>query len=480
MRSLGSGRMVNVPRVKMYQGPSNHMAAWWPFSAGTARPNIGVPLGIDLASGAAVCGDPDAFFRAGLISNPSIMIYGDPGLGKSTLTARLMLGVVDRGFWPLIPADLKGEYVDLARALGVPVVAYKGTQTINPLEQWASIQALHRLGSEKGADLYASTVDRAAELVVSLIRLIRREKLIDWEKALISRATRHMFDARHIFDAGTPGAAGTLVDMLNLIWQGTDDLHALVAEKDDDSYQNTIKPLVRSFRALMDGPTGRIFSGTNSTVRFGEMGGLCVDLSGLMARSDEHLASVMLSMWTEGFASIEAANNLADHKMEPQRHHNIIMDEMWKALRIEGAGLVDRLDAATRLNRSDGSMVSYIAHTPKDQQSMNNAADARKALGFTERVGMVITHGLSRDDLELLSGVISMSEAEIDQVSSWGATKAWDANEAANGSNRPAPPPGVGKGLMKIGDRPGVGFKLLPTERELNLHDTNSRWVKED
>jgi len=48
--------------------------------------------------------------QANLLSNPSMAILGLPGLGKSTLVRRLVIGLSGAGVQPLILGDLKGEY----------------------------------------------------------------------------------------------------------------------------------------------------------------------------------------------------------------------------------------------------------------------------------------------------------------------------------------------------------------------------------
>jgi hypothetical protein len=95
----------------------------WPFAAGTGSPMIGVPLGRNLLSGATLCADPISWFqRAHLISNPSLFMLSNPGLGKSTVIRRMALGLTGYGVMPLVLGDLKPDYVDLIRALDGQVI----------------------------------------------------------------------------------------------------------------------------------------------------------------------------------------------------------------------------------------------------------------------------------------------------------------------------------------------------------------------
>ncbi len=97
---------------------------------------IGVPLGNNLATGAAVCFDPVSWFqRAQLISTPSMFVLGKPGLGKSSLTRRRATGLAGYGVLPLVLGDMKPDYVDLIQALyGQVITLGRGRGYLNILD----------------------------------------------------------------------------------------------------------------------------------------------------------------------------------------------------------------------------------------------------------------------------------------------------------------------------------------------------------
>jgi hypothetical protein len=474
-RGRGGGAWALLPTPPTFRGTSAQVCGWWPFSAASTRPDLGVPVGADLITGATVCCDPFAWFHAGLISSPSMLVLGLQGLGKSSFACRQIIGLAHRGVVPLVAGDLKPDYVNTISALGGQVLSLGSGQQLNVLDQGAMHAAADRIGGHAGDVLREQAVVRAATMAAALVQVIRRSPLEDWEAGLLTRTVRTMTMAHR--DRGLPAPA--LPELAALLRGPTAEMIAGVLADDAADYQRLTQRLNRSLTALLDGALGTTFAGQTSERIRPDSAGVCVDISAAARQSEEYLAAVMLATWSEVFSTVEAANALADARLAPQRHFLTVIDEMWRPMRLAGAGLVDKLDAITRLNRSEGVGHIFITHTLKDLESMDSPAETRKAKGFAERSAITVCAGLAREDLRALSDIRRLSAAEVDTVASWSTPPGWRPRlqRTTDGSSRPAPPPGAGRVLIKIGQRPGIATQVLLTQTELDLHDTNTRWT---
>jgi hypothetical protein len=161
------------------------------------------------------------------------------------------------------------------------------------------------------------------------------------------------------------------------------------------------------------------------------------DVSSIDETETDLQAAVLLACWSYGFGTVNVANALADAGLEPRRNYFVVLDELWRALR-SGKGMVDRVDALTRLNRSVGVGQIMISHTMSDLLALPAEEDRMKARGFVERSGMVICGGLPASEMPLLTSAIPLSRQEQQKLISWQDPPAWDSR----GGRRRTPGPG--------------------------------------
>ncbi|WP_234436312.1 ATP/GTP-binding protein [Streptomyces sp. NRRL S-813] len=410
------------------------------------------------------------FMRRGLLANPSMFLLGRPGLGKSTVVRRMALGLSGYGVHPLIFGDLKPDYVDLIKAIGGQVISLgRGRGSLNVLDPGESIRAAARLTGDARSRLLADIHGRRLHMVSALVTILRSAPPTDREETILSAAL-NVLDDRH--DSGT-GRIPVLGDLVHVIKDAPDAVRAVALDRGDiNRYWDITENLEASLTALLgDGRLGGTFARpTTEAMKLDRP--VCFDVSGIDDSDALLQAAALLSCWSYGFGAVSAAHALADAGLEPQRNYFLVMDELWRVLQA-GRGLVDRVNALTRLDRQRGVGLAMITHSIDDLLALPTEADRTKAKGFIERAGMVICAGLPPAEMPQLAQVVELTEAEKRLLVDWSTPPAWDG---ANG--RRADPPGLGNFLIKVGSRPGIPLHVDLTAAELEVNNTNKRWNK--
>jgi hypothetical protein len=461
------GRDAWVPPGREWRSTTVQACGLWPFSAGAGAPLIGVPIGAHLTTGATVCFDPISWFVNGLIANPGLFVLGLPGLGKSTFLRRMLLGLVGYGVTPMVLGDLKPDYADLVAAVGGQVVKLgRGHGTLNPLDPSALGQAAGRLTGAAQTTALADIHGRQLNMVAALVSIVRGpgHEISHDESTILSAALRHLTDHH-------TGGVPVLGDLIKVLDSGPAAVRAVTLDRDDEQrYRQAVDPLQRSLIGLLDGALGDVFARPTSVQIDLDAPAICMDLSSVTASDAALQAAGLLATWNAGFGAVAGAQALADAGLAPQRNYMVIMDELWRVLRA-GSGLVDRVDALTRLDRNEGYGKALCTHTMSDLQALHNPEDRAKARGLVERCAVTVTFGLPRKEIEDLRSIIPFSRQEEAHIGKWSDPAPFD-----NLTGRRAKPPGLGKFLLKVGGRPAIPGEVVLTQAELALNNTNKRW----
>lgn len=464
---LGPGRGLSsyVQAPDEWRGTTVQVCGLWPFAVGAGTPMVGVPLGRHIYTGATLCCDPISWFqRAKLISNPSAFVLGKPGLGKSTIVRRMATGLAGYGVMPIVLGDLKPDYVDLIEALGGQIIPLgRGRGYLNVLDPGEATEAAQRLTGAARTQVLADAHGRRHTMVSALITIMRGQPPSDREETILDRALK-------VLDESHPGVP-VLADLLRVIQDAPADVRAAALDRGDDvRYREITENLEASLIGLVGGGRlGETFSQptTNPMKRDRPV---VYDVSSIDDSERDLQAAALLACWSAGFGMVNVANALADAGLEPRRHYFVILDELWRALRA-GRGMVDRVDALTRLNRQRGVGMAMISHTMSDLLALPTEEDRMKAKGFVERAGMVICGGLPAAEMPQLTSAIPLSGAEQELLISWQDPPTWDPT-----TGREAEPPGRGRFLVKVGGRPGMPINVQLTDAELAINDTNKLW----
>lgn len=460
----GSDGFVEAPPE--WRATTSQACGLYPFAVGAPSPMLGVPLGRNLLTGATVCCDPLSWFRPGrILANPSAFVLGLPALGKSTLVRRQVIGLAASGITTICAGDLKPDYADVVSALGGQVISIgRGRESINPLDPGTLAEAASRLTGSAAQELHEEAHARRVNMVIALVAMIRGTPTTDTERAVLAAALRELV-ARH-----DPARPPVLADLVTILDEAPDPVRVPALDRGDEQvYREIADPLARSLLALIDGELGAVFARPTSTRLALGSPAVCVDVSGLSGHDDLLTAAVLLATWNEAYGSVWASNALADAGVAEQRHTMIVLDELWRVLS-QGPGMVDRLNFLGRTNRQAGVGQIAITHTMADLNALPEEHDRAKARGFVERSALLILGGLPRGELEQLNAsVVRLTSAEIEMVSSWSTPPSLSRSSA---------PPGRGKFLLKVANRPGIPVQVQLTQAELNadVHDTDKRW----
>ncbi|MFL0580624.1 ATP/GTP-binding protein [Dietzia sp. 179-F 9C3 NHS] len=489
-KGVAGGRMSVASAPIASQTSTNLGCGFNPWVVGATAPVTGVPLGVHEITGQDVSGDVLSWFKAGIIANPSGFVLSLPGLGKSTLIRKQFIGAVAQGHVPIVAGDIKPEYVEVTRAMVCPdgrvgqvITLGHGRDQLNPLAAGALGSVIPKLeahrdelraaGKEGIIEATREAVhSRQVTMMVALVELIRGAPLADWEAMVLSVALRELRSSEGFSFEHPP----LITDLVELIRRGNDTLRDKTVSRDQDHYERQVQTLVLSLNSLTDGSLGQIFAGHTTTPIDVSAPAICIDVSAV-ARGDKKLkAAVLLACWSDSYGAMEAAHVLADCGLAPQKYFLAILDELWQVLGA-GAGMVQRVDELTRLNRTDGTGLLMITHTGRDLEALPNEVDVKTAMGFIERAGMVMCGGLPRGELDRLSGVLQFTSAEADMITSWSQGVPPDRTLAHEVS---PPPLGRGRFMLKPSKDGSAGIPvrviLTPTENETRIHDTNVRF----
>lgn len=471
----GGGGVLLVDSPPEFVASNLQVSGFWPFSAGSGTPRVGVPLGSSLYTSTLFCADPLHYFLARLIKNPSAFILGLPGLGKSTLIRKMLVGLRAKGVIPLVLSDLRPDYTDLMTdrdLMGGDVVHVGPARDhMNPVDLGPLAARIHELPDEvKRADgslerprteARADLEARRYNLVAGLFELNRGQKLLTHERNVLATALR-LLDERD--------DEQVMHDLRELV----ESMPAQLAERagcrgDAIAYAARTLALVDDIRAFEEGGEyGDVFA-KKTTVALDYRRPASFDMSAVREASPTVQAGLQLVCWTFGSAQASIAQALSRHGLEPPRTYLVVMDELWLILSAS-IFMVDRINELSRLNRA--RMISQVlcTHTMKDLE-LGDTKATETAKGFVERAGMVFMGGLPPDELQDLKRVFRLSEKEQRMVQDW------SLEGPINPSTKKVDnPPGQGNFLVKTGPKPGHPFHVALTPAERQVSNTNKEW----
>ncbi len=374
-------------RVDRHRSTTAHVSSAYPFLAEAGLGSAGVYLGTNvLTGGGGFAFDPFEAYRAGLVTNPNVLLAGEPGTGKSA-TAKCFIyracGVFGR--WVAI-ADPKGEYLPLADALGLTIIKLHpgGTCRINPLDPGPT-------ASTDGPDQVAQ---RQSALVGALLGSVLRRDLTPVEDAVLDWATLHIARVATTRQATLADLAAVMANPTTEMAARARTSEAELARSVEAAVYGLGKLLDRSLRGMFDGPTNVDLDWSGP--------GIVLDLSAVH-HEPEALTLVMLATT----AWLQAV--LAQPGGRPRLQ---VLDEAWSLLASERTSRY--LQSCWKLGRAYGVANIAIVHRLSDlrAQADDGTAAAKVSMGLLADTQTRVLFRQSSDQVADARALLGLTSTE--------------------------------------------------------------------
>jgi len=393
--SLTSARLP--PGLPAHVATSRHLCAAYPLAAEAGLGHAGVFIGRDVLGGSFVY-DPFALYRAGVVTNPNMVVIGQIGRGKSSFVKSYLWrqAVFGRSAWVIDP---KGEYGPLCEAWGVVPVALRpgGPVRLNPLDTVASGPSG---GGPTDDQLDGPTVRRTA-LTASLAVSCLGRDLLPRERAAIDGALVVADAAARNASMAAPTLPQVVEALLDPAPEAAAALRTTRAELVEDG-----RDVALELRRLVHGDLRGMFDGpTTSGLRLD--GPLVVlDLSAVYHSPALGVLMACAAAWLQ--SAVEA------------RHRNrilLVVDEAWAIL--GNLGVARWLQSSWKLSRAMGVANIAVLHRLSDLASVGAAGSEQVGLaeGLLADSETRVVYAQSPGEVARTAELLGLTDTEAGLVS---------------------------------------------------------------
>jgi len=390
-----AGRIFHRLRLRAQEETTAQIAGTYPFVAEHGFTADGAFIGRDRFTRGAFRFDPFELYRAGVLPNPNVAIFGTIGSGKSSLIKTMALRLLAFGVRFINPADTKGEMAPLARAVGATLVQLGPGmgKALNPL--YAPERPI-------GVDerTYIELMEQQRLLLLNALGATasgrpltaREETGIEQALAQLTRQSDHVGADR----MRQPNLAEFSELLLNPTQAMADTIPVPLSVLADDCLDLSLR-----FRAMVKGALKGIFDGETVEIDWNRPG-VVIDISRI--RSSD--AGVALTM-TCGQALVDQILTFTDNQWVR------ILDECWRQIRYPH--IVRRISEGQKLARGDdvtsGSATMIALHRISDL--MGAAPDVRElALGLLADCSTRIVYNQADDQVPITRSTLNLTDIE--------------------------------------------------------------------
>ena len=425
---------------------TDQVGGLYPLLATPGMPPVGALIGYDALSGGAFYCHPVEWVLRQISTNPNILVFGEPGRGKSSTIAAFLLRMMVFGVNTLIAGDVKGEYSPLVRALGQEPISlgYAQRTRINPLDLGPLAARWQHLSDEQAADALNDLIGRWSTLLAGLAEAGGRP-VTPTDTEVLAHVLR---DLTGITAGNTRPRPITIPDVHRALTEVEDRLWRTHRFGSRQHFLDETRALTDSLGALVNGSLKGLFDEqTNIDVDWAAPI-QSLDVSGLEGRGEKALAVAMtcLGSWSRSATDLRTDGAL----------RIIVRDEIWRQMRL-GTGMVAAVDAELRLSRAQQIISILAAHKPGDMLTVGDTGSqsVNIAKGLLALCDTRLLMGQTTAVADELASELQLSGREQDLITGW-----------CNGS--------PGRGLWKVKAK-GFQVQAMLTPRERQIFDTNAQ-----
>jgi hypothetical protein len=429
-----------------YRASTAQIGGVFPLLSADGLPPTGALIGYDVLSAGAFYVDPAGWVLAhpAIVTNPNIVTFGKPGMGKSATVKVALLRLMRFGVRTIIAGDVKGEYEDLCRAVGVqPIALGPGLPArINALDPGPLGHDLAQLPREEVMRRSTMTFARWLVLLRALVG-VRGLPLTPTDEEALGTVLRELTG----WSEGNDNLAPVTIPE---VWQALRDPTPSIASEcryaGPEHMRRDCRPLTDALGVMVRGSLAGLFDAPTTVALDWTAPIQSLSLQRLRSLGDEAtgVALACVNSWCSAMSELRRPGELT----------LTLRDEVWRQMRL-GLGAVQSLDADLRLSRADGAIQWIVAHKPSDLLSVGDAGSqavtiARDMLNLCDTKVLMGQDAAIGDELDDLLGLGTMQR---DWVTGWARQR-------------------IGRGVWLVGERV---FKVqtVITAQEAQLVDTN-------
>ncbi len=437
---------VEAP-LAVYQAATSEIGGLFPLLAAAGVPAVGARMGYDTLSGGAFYVHPVEWVLRGLSTNPNLIVFGEPGRGKSSTIAAFLLRMMMFGFRSLIAGDVKGEYSPLVRAMGnTPIALGRGSPArLNALDLGPLRSRWNSWSVSRQREELAGVLGRWVKLLVALADAQGYEPTVT-DEAVLSAVLRGLVG---IGDGYTELRPITIPDVQRVLADPDNVLCETTRFADRRQFLDALRPMTDALGNLISGPLAGLFDEETNIRLDWDAPVQSMDLSLLRSRGDQAIAVALtcLGSWSSMATDLQADGDI----------RIVVRDEMWRQMRL-GLRAVQAADSELRLSRIEKSIQVLIAHKPSDLMSVGAAGSQEVAIA-RDLLALCSTRvllGQSTRVADELAEALGLSEREQEVITGWAMDR-------------------QGRALWKVENAPGYKVQTVLSGAERRVFDTNAQ-----